>query len=153
CTVTASGLSTSGSLPASATLTVQYLAQVPEVPGGTTVTASSSATLGGNIVQPDPLVVIQSVNCLAVGPGNFFPATAALSDQKAGSVPFYNLYDSSATNASAQNTRISITNVNSSLDTAVHLFFVDRTSCSVADSFICLTPNQTAAFLVSDLDP
>jgi hypothetical protein len=36
---------------------------------------------------------------------------------------------------------------------AVHLFFVDGTTCSVADSFICLTGNQTASFLASDVDP
>src|SRR5262249_12295218 len=32
-------------------------------------------------------------------------------------------------------------------------FFVDGSNCSVADSFICLTQNQTASFLASDVDP
>ena len=35
----------------------------------------------------------------------------------------------------------------------VHLFFVDGTSCGVADAFVCLTANQTATFLMSDIDP
>ncbi len=35
----------------------------------------------------------------------------------------------------------------------VHLFFVDGSTCAVADAFICLTPNQTTSFLASDLDP
>ena len=48
---------------------------------------------------------------------------------------------------------MSITNANPSSDVAVHLFFVDATTCNVADSFICLTKNQTASFLASDLDP
>src|SRR5262249_8965846 len=34
-----------------------------------------------------------------------------------------------------------------------HLFFVDGSNCSVADSFICLTRNQTSSFLTSDVDP
>jgi len=35
----------------------------------------------------------------------------------------------------------------------VHLFFVDGATCSIADSLVCLTPNQTASFLASDIDP
>jgi hypothetical protein len=52
-----------------------------------------------------------------------------------------------------QDTRINLTNVSSSDQVAVHLFFVDGASCSVADSYICLTPNQTSSFLASDFDP
>jgi hypothetical protein len=35
----------------------------------------------------------------------------------------------------------------------VHLFFVDGNTCSVTDSYACLTPNQTVSFVMSDLDP
>jgi hypothetical protein len=35
----------------------------------------------------------------------------------------------------------------------VHLFFVEGTSCGVADTFICFTRNQTASFATSDADP
>jgi hypothetical protein len=33
------------------------------------------------------------------------------------------------------------------------LFFIDGASCSPADSILCLTPNQTASFRASDVDP
>jgi hypothetical protein len=39
------------------------------------------------------------------------------------------------------------------LDIAVHLFFVDGATCSIADAIICLTKNQTTSFLATDLDP
>jgi hypothetical protein len=77
----------------------------------------------------------------------------AISDQKPGSVLVYPIYSSSASNAATQNARISITNTNMTRNAYVHLFFVDGSSCSVADSYICLTPNQTAAILASDVDP
>jgi hypothetical protein len=77
----------------------------------------------------------------------------AVSDQKPGSVLVYPLYSSSAANASTQNTRFSITNTNMTRNAYVHLFFMDGSSCSVADSYLCLTTNQTAAILVSDVDP
>ncbi len=35
----------------------------------------------------------------------------------------------------------------------VHLFFVDGATCSIADSIVCLTPNQSSSFLASDIDP
>src|SRR5205085_10560052 len=94
-----------------------------------------------------------TVNCPAVGPGLFFPSTGEVSDQKAGSVLVYNLYSSSIAAPSAQNTRIAITNTHPGLSIAVHLFFVDGATCSIADSLVCLTPNQTASFLASDIDP
>src|SRR5262249_32142322 len=65
----------------------------------------------------------------------------------------YNAYTSDASNASTANTRINITNTNSLSQVAVHLFFVNGADCSVADSFICLTENQTATFTTADLDP
>ncbi|MBP6824647.1 MAG: HYR domain-containing protein [Acidobacteria bacterium] len=79
------------------------------------------------------------------------PATAP-SDQLAGSVLAFPVYTSSATSPQAQNTRIAITNVEPTRSAFVHLFFVSE-ACSVADSFICLTAQQTAHFLTSDIDP
>ena len=75
-----------------------------------------------------------------------------VSENKLGSVLFFNYYTSDA--ASAQiNTRINITNANPTRDIAVHVFFIDSATCSIADAFICLTRNQTTSFVVSDLDP
>jgi hypothetical protein len=88
-----------------------------------------------------------------IGPGTAYPATSEVSDQKAGSVLIYNCYSSNAANPAIENTRINITNVNPTFSVAVHLFFVDGSNCSPADAFLCLTPNQTATFLASDIDP
>src|SRR5262245_34523174 len=96
-------------------------------------------TMGGTAFAADPGVVI--------------PETSEASDQKAGSVLIYNIYTSSATAPSTQNTRLAITNTSTKSGAVVHLFFVDGSNCSVADSFICLTANQTATFLASDIDP
>ncbi len=77
---------------------------------------------------------------------------AGVSENKLGSVLFFNFYTSDA--ASSQiDTRISITNVNPSQDIAVHIFFVDGVTCNIADSFLCLTGNQTSSFVTSDIDP
>jgi hypothetical protein len=153
CVVSANGLTAGGSIPANTTLVVQYQAQVADVATGTTVTASNIATLGGVTLVPNPLVFTATVTCPAAGPGALTPASSAVSDQKPGSVLFYNLVSSSPTNAATQNARISLTNTHPSQTAYVHLFFVDGSSCTVADSFICLTPNQTATVLHSDIDP
>lgn len=76
-----------------------------------------------------------------------------LSDQRAGSVLIFNLYSSSASNPTLENTRINITNTNDREGVNVHLFFVDGRTCSVADAYVCLTKNQTVSFLTSDIDP
>ncbi|MGE0127130.1 MAG: hypothetical protein AB7U82_03405 [Blastocatellales bacterium] len=90
----------------------------------------------------------------AADPGLAYPASSEVSDQKAGSVLFYNYYTSAANEggANSNNTRINITNTSALSAAFVHLFFV-ASDCSVADNFICLTANQTASFLTSDIDP
>lgn len=79
------------------------------------------------------------------------PVCTLAKDQ--GSVLVYNLYASRAANDPAQNTRISITNTNETTGVAVHLFFVDGTTCLVTDAYLCLAAQQSAAFLASDVDP
>jgi len=76
-----------------------------------------------------------------------------LSDMKPGSVLFFNKYTSNPVNPTLGDTQINITNVSQNQSADVHLFLVDAGSCSIADSFMGLTPNQTASFLVSDFDP
>jgi hypothetical protein len=94
----------------------------------------------------------QVSNGLSV-PGAPLPETSQLSDQKPGSLLIYPVYSSDATNPNRENTRISLTNADTAKTVCVHLFFADGNSCSVADSFLCLTPTQTTSFLMSDLDP
>lgn len=74
-------------------------------------------------------------------------------DRKAGSLLFFNYYTSGVADSGGQNTRINITNTNNTSPVSVHLFFVSANDSGVADSFICLAPNQTASFLASDVDP
>ena len=70
-----------------------------------------------------------------------------------GSLLFYNLYTSSAVNPRDQDTRISITNTDPGRSVMARLFMVDGTDGSASSALICLTPNQTSAFLASDIDP
>jgi len=87
-------------------------------------------------------------------PGNATDAALGrgVSENKLGSVLFFNYYTSDAL-SSQVNTRINITNVHPTLDVTVHIFFVDSNTCIIADAFLCLTGNQTTTFLTSDLDP
>jgi hypothetical protein len=97
-------------------------------------------------------LALMSVAAMAADPGAAYPASSEVSDQKAGSVLFYNIYTSTPSGGASQNARIALTNTSATASAFVHLFFVDE-NCRVADSFICLTPNQTASFLASDVDP
>ncbi len=151
CTVTAGGLTASGTAPANAVISVQFQGQVADaLNGGSVVSTSSVAIVGG--VTSSPAVASLTVNCPAAGPGTLANPQNQLSDQKPGSILAYPIYTSDAANAAVQNTRLAITNTNASRTAFIHLFFVDGASCSVADSYICLTPNQTAAILASDVD-
>jgi CSLREA domain-containing protein len=149
--VNASTVTWVGTLAANQTVTINYQAQVNDgVLPGTQLCATSVATVGSSL--PATVTACSVVNCPVIGPGALPAATSPISDQKAGSVLIFNVYTSS-TNPIQQNTRVSITNINPTLPAFVHLFLVDGASCSVADSILCLTANQTTTFLASDLDP
>ena len=151
CAVTNGSLTYNGTLTPGQTVTISYLTQVSDLAlSGAQVCTNNSVTFNGG--SPFAFSVCDVVDCPVVGPGGPFPARAEASDQKAGSVLIYNIYTSGVTNANTQNTRINLTNSHLTLPSYVHLFFVSE-GCAVADSFICLTGNQTASFLASDLDP
>jgi hypothetical protein len=97
-------------------------------------------------------LVMMSVAALAADPGSPYPFNSEISDQKAGSVLFYNIYTSDLAAPTTSNTRINITNTSSTHAAFVHMYFVAE-GCGVADAFICLTANQTASFQTVDLDP
>lgn len=99
------------------------------------------------------VVILLAISIRAADPGQIVPFNSTISDQKAGSILVYNVYTSSITSFLMQNSRISLTNTSEFVPAFVHLFFVDGASCSVADSYACLTPNQTISFLAADLDP
>jgi hypothetical protein len=141
----------SGSLPAGLTLDplTGLISGVPRIGG--------SFTLGLTILDGNGCTRTQTLNLLvnSVNPGAGTPfsyAQGALAGQLAGSVLIYNLYTSSAS-SSSQETRITLTNINPQTGTYAHLFFIDGSNCSVADSYVCLTPNQTVSFMAGDLDP
>jgi len=96
---------------------------------------------------------ILTSSSLAAEPGLPYPASSEISDQKTGSVLIYNAYTSAAVPVATHDTHFSITNTSQTSAAFVHLFFVDGETCSVADSFMCLTACQIACFHASDLDP
>jgi hypothetical protein len=74
-------------------------------------------------------------------------------EQKAGSVLFFNHYNSNPSNADAVNTLFSLTNTNPGAGANVRLFFVDVANCQTHRIDICLAARQTSSFKASDLDP
>ena len=153
CTVlNASKVMWTGALGAGQNVTINYQAQVADgVATGTQECVNSIATVGAIVVGS--VNSCATVNCLTPNPGVLPQTTSPVSDQRAGSVLIYNIYTSDAASPDSQDTRVSVTNIEQSRSADVHLFFVEGSSCMSADSYICLTPNQTATFLMSDLDP
>jgi hypothetical protein len=99
------------------------------------------------------LLLSMALNVFAAETGQAYPATSMISDQKAGSMLVYNVYSSDPSDPNKVNSRLSITNTHRTLPVTAHLFFMDGASCSVADAYVCLTANQTTAYLASDIDP
>lgn len=151
-TVTATGVTWDGMIPAGAMVTLSYRAQVGNsVAAGTDLVVSSTVYADGdnNGSNEGQTTTTQSkkVNCAPVGPG-IIPEGGSGS-----SVLIFPIYTSNASNPASQNTRINLTNFHASKGVNLHLFLVDGENCSVADANLCLTANQTATMLMSDLDP
>jgi hypothetical protein len=150
--VNASTVMWSGTLNGLQSLVIRFLAQVADnAQAGAPLCVSSFANVG-NSVQGTAAPVCANVTCAASAPGLTLPTVSPVTDNRTGSVLIYNLYTSSA-DGIRQNTRINLTNTDLSRGVTLHLFFVDGSTCQVADNFLCLTANQTASFLASDLDP
>lgn len=113
--------------------------------GATTVSCTATDSSGNATTCAFTVTVNQ-------GTGQPIPPGVVANDQLAGSVLAFPVYTSSASSPQSQNTSISLTNTDPDRATFVHLFFVSE-ACSVADSFICLTAQQTTHFLTSDIDP
>ncbi|MGH9769211.1 MAG: lamin tail domain-containing protein [Blastocatellia bacterium] len=159
CVITnASRIEWNGMVKINETITITLQAQVKDgVATGATLCVAAKLNYDSDGDGLNDTIVARNgcvtVNCAPVGPGAFFPAISGASDQKAGSVLIYPLYSSMAASFHSENTRINITNTDPIRRVVVHLFFTEEDSSSVADAFLCLTPNQTASFLASDLDP
>ena len=144
-----------GNLASQATATVRLVVSLPMKSAGSLL--CNTATITSNQTEAAPANNISTL-CVPVekvppGPGVTLPPTSQVSDTKPGSVLVFPYYTSDIGNSNRANTRICLTNVESQWSACVHLFFVDGASCSVADANLCLTPNQTACFLLSDIDP
>jgi len=128
-------------------VTIAYQVQVGvQANGGTQQCVTS--TISG-LPGPQTCVVVSIPRS---EPGNLPIAAGLPSQQKPGSVLIFSVYTSSASK-SPSDSQISLTNTNPSNPAYVHLFFVDGSSCTVADQIVTLTQNQTVSFLASDFDP
>ncbi|MFM8392875.1 MAG: Kelch repeat-containing protein, partial [Acidobacteriota bacterium] len=143
-------VSWTGMIPGGGSVTIQFQVQIGALAAiGTqycvTVTQGGVAgtqicfTVSGKLATPP-------------GPGTIPLAAGLPNQQRAGSVLIYNLY-TSGVNPSTNDTRLTLTNINPTERANVHLFFVDGSSCAVADLFVTLTQNQTLSLQASDFDP
>ena len=135
-----------GSIAVNATSAVTITAGIGyNISGATTNTATVFIPTDPNLTNNSGSVTINVASGLGV-PGQPF-------ENNGSSVLIYPIYTSNPSDPAGQNTRINLTNIHTMKSICVHLFFVDGASCSIADSIVCLTPNQTTSFLASDLDP
>lgn len=158
CVLTGSQLDWNGAVAVNETVTIEFMAQIrDEVSQDSQLCVSATVNFDSdndginNATLNSQACLI--VNCPAVGPGSAISARSEVGDQKAGSVLVFPFYSSSGTNSTRENTRFNLTNIEPTRRIAVHLFFVQDDSASVADAYVCLTPNQTTSFIASDLDP
>ncbi|MBK9316152.1 MAG: DUF11 domain-containing protein [Acidobacteria bacterium] len=155
CTGTTTITCNLGLVPAATTVTITIVVKIPvgaictEICNIASVTTTDNDTnLSNNEAQ-----LCTYVDRQPPGPGMNVPGNSQVSDDKSGSVLVFPFYTSDPTRPVNVNSRINITNIDETRSVCAHLFFVDGASCTVADQFVCLTPNQTTSFLLSDIDP
>lgn len=148
CTIAANGgtVNWNGTLAAGQTVTIIYRARLAaSVGNGAELCIDNTGSVGGAVA---PLRYCFRLNC---------PLTnTRVSDQKAGSVLVFPYYTS--TIGGTSDTRMTISNISNAASTTanqtyVHLFFIDGTTCSQADIFLCLTPNASFSFKAAEYDP
>lgn len=129
------------------TITAIVEASCLAAPGANTITLQVMDTHGGTTQANLTVNVASNSRCfLEVG-------DATASDQRVGSVLLYSYYTSSISTPAAQNTQLRLTNTHETQSTTVRLYFVDGQFGSVVSLVVCLPPNQTATFLMSEIDP
>lgn len=142
----------SGTLQPGERVVIEYQAQVlPGVFTGTQLCIMSTFELNAG-----PIATVQActkVNCPIIANGGIAPVGAGANEHAPGSVLFFNYYSSDVARPQLENTRLNITNTDSARRVVLHLFFVSADDCRVADTFLCLTANQTTSLLASDFDP
>ncbi len=159
CTITNAGqLDWNGVIPFGETVTLRFQVQVKEAAASDPllcVNATVNYDSDNDGINNATLTVnqCQQANCQPVAPGQLFPAKAEASAQRAGSVLVFPFYSSDPAALNRENTRISLTNLHPQRRATVHLFFIADDTTGIADGYLCLTPNQTVSFLLSDLDP
>ena len=97
------------------------------------------------------MVAVCCGGAAAQGQGAAYPATAEVSDQKAGSVLLYPYYTSGSVSAVAQNTRINITQT-ADVPIATRIYLI-RSNGTVRARHICLQAKQTDSYLMGSLEP
>lgn len=97
------------------------------------------------------LIFVCCGSAAAQGSGEEYPATAEVSDQKAGSVLLYPYYTSGSVSGNTENTLINITQT-ADVPIATHIYLI-RSTGTVRTRDICLQAKQTQSFLAGSLDP
>lgn len=83
---------------------------------------------------------------------NSIAASMRQSDQKPGSVLFYHRY-TSGFSRQGHNTTLNLTNTSPVDSAKVRVFFISTSDCQTYEQAVCLAPNQSTNFLMSDVDP
>jgi hypothetical protein len=108
----------------------------------------SAGTIGrSNVALLTPAITFIGLKVAGFGAG------ASVNDQKPGSVLLFHRYSSNASNVQREDTQITLTNTNPAASANLRLFLVAGSTCQVNELPLCLAPQQSTNFLMSDLDP